>query len=358
MNRILLATLALAGGFGPVRPTHAEPRAPLARPAQAAPRIEVAFVLDATGSMGSWIGQARDRIKGIAADLAAGDPQPTVRFALVRYRDQGDAYLTQKVPFSPDIDAMRAALDATEAAGGGDTPEAVLEALQVGIEELDWNDDPGVLRLLYLVGDAEPNHYPTSPTLEYLATRALERGIVVHSIACGDMAGEGQRFFEEVARLSEGRPFRLADTASRRPAGTSAAGAAGAGSLAAAVSGSARAYSGAIGVGFAGRPVVTTALAVPDDGESGLVGAQIRHIRDAASWADLWAAHRSLGAPSAPPAIDFDKENVLVLGGADAGLVLTGLTADAIAQVAQVAPAAPGVRFYRIPATDTPVRGL
>ncbi len=337
MIRILLA---LAGTLG-VCPALAQDHP--------APRVEVAFVLDATGSMGSYIGEARDRIQAIAADLATGEPAPEVRFALVRFRDEGDTYVTQAVPFTHDLTAMRSALAATDADGGGDTPEAVLEGLRVGVEDLKWSQDRGVLRLLYLVGDAEPQHYATSPTLEYIAVRALERGIVIHSIACGAMGTEGQHFFEEVARLSEGRPFRLADGEATVH---SKAGAAGAGSLAAAVSGSARAYSGAIGVGFAGRHVEAAPLKIPH--ETGLLGAHLRHVRDAASFADLWTAHR-LEAPDTLPAIDFSREHVLVVGGADAGLRLDDLTADGRVQVAHLAPASPGARFYRIPASELPV---
>ncbi|MCB9546832.1 MAG: VWA domain-containing protein [Myxococcales bacterium] len=330
--------------------------APAARAAEP-PRIDVAFVLDATGSMGPWISEARSRINAIAHDLAEGDPRPQVRFALVRYRDRGDSFLTQTVRFTADIDAMKKALEATSAEGGGDTPEAVLEALQVGVEELDWDDRPGVLRLLYLVGDAEPTHHKDTPPLEDVLLRALERRIVIHSIACGSMEASGQRFFEEVARLSEGRPFRLADAGPRRRAESghvSDAGAAGADSLAAAVSGSARAYSDAVGVGFAGRPVEATPLAVPA-GPSGLIGAHVRLVRDAGAWADLWAAHQSLAAGGPPPAFDFDKEQILVLGGADAGLDLDNLSAAGDVRVAFVRAASPGVRFLRIPAAETPV---
>lgn len=50
-----------------------------------APRIEVAFVMDATGSMGPYIEQARARIGQIAQSLAEGEPKPAVRFALVAF---------------------------------------------------------------------------------------------------------------------------------------------------------------------------------------------------------------------------------------------------------------------------------
>lgn len=320
------------------------------------PRIEVAFVLDATGSMGPWIKQARARIRGIAEDLATGEPRPDARFSLVRYRDKGDAYLTQTVPFSSDIDVMSAALDATAAQGGGDTPEAVIEALHAAIYDLKWTDEANVLKLIYLVGDAAPQHYPGAPDLEEIAERALDRGIIIHSIACGSMSGRGQRFFERVARLSEGRAFRLTG---RKPRGhvsggrVSAAGAASAGSLAAAVSGTAKAYSSAVGVDFKGALVEAEPLDVPQLSTSGLLGAHVRLVKDEATWADLWAAHGSIeGTVGAPPVVDFARQQVLVLGGSDAGLELRSLSTDGARRVIEVAPASAAPRFYLIPAAD------
>src|SRR5581483_2149938 len=60
--------------------------------------------------------------------------------------------------------------------------------------------------------------YAESPTEAWLANEALKRGIVLHTLACGGMGGDGQRFFEEMARRTEGRPFRLADAPRRRHA--------------------------------------------------------------------------------------------------------------------------------------------
>src|ERR1041384_6167408 len=100
------------------------------------PRIEVAFAMDATGSMGPYIEQARARIAQIAQSLAEGEPKPDVRFALVAFRDKGDEFITRVKPFTPRLEEMKAYLDATEAAGGGDTPEAVLEGLKAALVEL------------------------------------------------------------------------------------------------------------------------------------------------------------------------------------------------------------------------------
>ncbi|MCB9730366.1 MAG: VWA domain-containing protein [Deltaproteobacteria bacterium] len=332
--------------------------------AAARPRIDVAFVLDATGSMGPWIDAARRRISDIAEELAAGDPKPEVRFALVAYRDKGDEFVTRITRFTPHLQEMKDALDGTNAAGGGDTPEAVLEALEAGVHGLDWNDsDPSTIKLLYLVGDAPPHIHPDSPDEETLLGQALERGIVIHTIACGDMDSGGRRFFERVARLSEGRPYALRDgvphggpAASGR--GREAAGATTASSLGAVVSDSARAYSGAIGVTYAPRPraeVSVTPMYAPPVLRSGLLGPHLRWVADATTWRDVWAAHRSLdpGGPVAAPPVDFEHQSVLVLGGADAGLELDRVESDRGVRFAIVRPSrSPGVRFVLIDAGD------
>ncbi len=360
MHRALLPLIALLAAW----PATAAPRPSTGGATR--PKVEVAFVLDATGSMGPWIKEAREKIKGIAADLAAGDPSPDVRFALVRYRDTSDAFTTQVVPFTRHLDVMRLALDGTEPKGGGDTPEAVIEGLRDGVRALDWREGDDVLRLLYLVGDAPPQTGAGRPHEADVLAEALQRGIVIHTIACGRMDSRGQTFFERVARHSEGRAFRLAQlgNGARGADDAKAAGTRATGSLSAAVSGTARAYADSVGVRFdpAARRVAINTEPLALDGvdgavaESGLLGAQVREITDLATWADLWRAHQSVSAAATPPpAVDFTRHHVLVLGGADAGLALAELRGDLEARVARVAPASPGVRFVRVPAVDLPL---
>ena len=322
--------------------------------------------------MGPYIDAARKKIGAIASELQSGDPRPDVRFALVTFRDRGDEYVTRAHDFTPELSRMRGWLDDTTANGGGDTPESVLEGLKAGIVELGWSPNDGAsMKLLYLVGDAAPHHYKDSPTEAWLADEALRRGIIMHTIACGSMEGDGQSFFESMARRTEGRPFRLAEVgrATRARASSpsvapsiSGAGATGTSSLGAAVSGSAKAYSSALGIAYKGaalpevatRELTTTPLSV----ESGLLGAQLRVIRDRAAWSDLWAAHTSLAAGPRPPLpnVDFTVSQVLVLGGADEGLSLVKLeSGDGVRWASLQLTASPGVRFVLIPADNTQV---
>src|SRR3989442_11111831 len=103
---------------------------------KAAPRVEVAFVLDTTGSMARLIDGAKRKIWSIANQLASGQPTPKVRIALVAYRDRGDTYVTQVRDLTDDIDAVYADLQRLTADGGGDTPESVDQALDEAVRRL------------------------------------------------------------------------------------------------------------------------------------------------------------------------------------------------------------------------------
>ncbi len=322
------------------------------------PRIEVAFAMDATGSMGPYIAQARARIGQIAESLAEGEPKPDVRFALVAFRDKGDAFVTRVSPFTPKLEEMKGYLEATEADGGGDVPESVLEGLKAALVQLAWTpkssrDDENVVRLIYLVGDAPAQHYPDSPSEDWLAAEARRRGIVLHSIGCGsDPSLEGT--FEGLARHTEGRFFRLNESArSVARAGLGGSPRALAGTL----TETTRAYSSSIGVDYAsggGEALKAAPLEgiEPLGDRSGLLGAQVRWARTGAVWSALWKAHVSaLPAAEQPPvpAVDFSKQQVLVIGGSDAGLELVGVERQGMRHVAKVKPgASPGVRFFVI----------
>jgi len=327
--------------------------------ARAAPRIEVAFAMDATGSMGPYIAQARARIGQIAQSLAEGEPKPDVRFALVAFRDKGDEFVTRVKPFTPKLSEMKAYLDATEAGGGGDTPEAVLEGLKAALTELSWTPksakgDENVVRLIYLVGDAPAQHYDDSPDESWLAREARRRGIVLHSIACGTDA-HLEATFDGLARHTEGRFFRLDDGAHElaragRPAR-------GSGTLTGTLTDTTCAYSSSIGVDYAsgsGEKLIARPLpgGEPLGDRSGLLGAHVRWARTGAVWSALWKAHVSaLPVTEQPPVpvIDFAKQHILVLGGSDAGLQLVALERQGARRIARVKPAtSPGVRFFVI----------
>jgi Mg-chelatase subunit ChlD len=153
---------------------------------QVAPRVEVVFALDTTGSMSGLIDGAKRKIWSIAQFIAQGQPKPDVRIGLVAYRDIGDAYVTRFYDLSDDLDTVFEHLSSFEAAGGGDTPEHVSKALYDAVYKTSWTKDQSALKQVYLVGDAPPHtDYADGYDYKKIARHAHELGIHINTIRCG-----------------------------------------------------------------------------------------------------------------------------------------------------------------------------
>src|SRR5437899_10703381 len=100
----LLLAAPAAPGERPSPPPRVSAITPVTR--ATAPRVEVAFVLDTTGSMGGLIDGAKRRIWSIARRIGEGRPRPDLRIALVAYRDLGDEYVTRTYDFTGDMDEV------------------------------------------------------------------------------------------------------------------------------------------------------------------------------------------------------------------------------------------------------------
>ncbi|MEW8584825.1 MAG: vWA domain-containing protein, partial [Candidatus Thiodiazotropha sp.] len=103
------------------------------------------------------------------------------------YRDRGDAYVTRVVDLSEDLDSVYATLMDFRAAGGGDGPESVNQALDDAVHKISWSQGEDAYRALFLVGDAPP-HMDYQDDVKYPQTlkRANARGIVVNTIQAGN----------------------------------------------------------------------------------------------------------------------------------------------------------------------------
>ncbi|RKG85818.1 VWA domain-containing protein [Corallococcus sp. CA049B] len=191
----------------PTKPTDTQAQAQAqdaqAQPQGQRPEIEVAFVLDTTGSMGGLLEGAKQKIFSIASRIAKGKPTPHLKVALVAYRDQGDAYVTKRFELSDDMDSMFAELRKLDANGGGDHPEHVGRGLGEAVSLLKWSQDREVMKVIFLVGDAPPAQREAAWDFKLWSKRAKERHIVVNTVRCGaDSATEES--WRYVAKLTDG----------------------------------------------------------------------------------------------------------------------------------------------------------
>ena len=90
-----------------------------------AEQADIAFIVDATGSMCDEIDFLKSDLKDIVMNAKATRPGMTMRTAALFYRDEGDDYLTKPFTFTNDITKTVDFIDEQNADGGGDYPEAV-----------------------------------------------------------------------------------------------------------------------------------------------------------------------------------------------------------------------------------------
>lgn len=121
-----------------------------------AAHMDIAIVLDATGSMADDIAAVRDNIKEII-DRVKGK-SATARVAVVTYKDDpqygGDSTdYPSKVEqdFTEDIDLVKQKLGEIEVSGGGDNAETVYSGIEAALN-LKWRD--GVKKVAIVYGDA------------------------------------------------------------------------------------------------------------------------------------------------------------------------------------------------------------
>ena len=171
----------------------------------AKPIVEVAFVLDTTGSMGPLIEGAKRKIWSIATAIVDTNPNAEIRMGLVAYRDIGDEFVTKTFNLTTDIQDLYANLLELKAHGGGDWPESVNEALEVGVTKLAWTQGPEIRRIMFLVGDAPPHmDYKQDTKYPDVIRTARDRGIVVNAVQAGG-ARDTERVWREIAQRGDGR---------------------------------------------------------------------------------------------------------------------------------------------------------
>lgn len=118
---------------------------------------DIAFIVDATGSMGDEIKFLKDDLTDIIAKVSGNFSGVSLRTAALFYRDDGDAYLTRADNFTEDHTRTVEFISKQSARGGGDYPEAVHTALERALQELSW-ETGNRARLAFLLLDAPP-HY-------------------------------------------------------------------------------------------------------------------------------------------------------------------------------------------------------
>eukprot|EP00753_Platysulcus_tardus_P016357 PLAT5631.1.p1 GENE.PLAT5631.1~~PLAT5631.1.p1 ORF type:complete len:517 (-),score=179.83 PLAT5631.1:78-1628(-) len=189
---------------------------------EAPTELDLVFLVDCTGSMGSYIAAAQASIKSIIESLIAYE-KCDVRFALISYRDhppQDRTYVTKVHDFTKSMRKMRSYVDGMSAKGGGDGPEAVAAAMYEATQ-LPWRKE--ATKVAILIADAPPHGLPGQSDgfpdgcpdghdpLD-LARQLAAREVMVYTVGCEPALGHytfARDFMVTVAEITGGQAVAL-----------------------------------------------------------------------------------------------------------------------------------------------------
>ncbi len=176
---------------------------PAAAPAARA-RLDLVFMVDATGSMGDEIDKLRGSLRDIVRGIEQLPSRPDVCLGLVTYRDRGDEYFVRSWDLTGNVGAFQQVLDGVRAGGGGDMPEAMNEAFDHAVQALNWRG-PATTRLLLSLADAPPHMDYPPPHYDRSMLAALGKGIKVFSVAASGQDTTGEIVQRQIAQYTGGR---------------------------------------------------------------------------------------------------------------------------------------------------------
>lgn len=179
------------------------------RPCNISNTVDIAFVVDATGSMGDEIQYLQEELRDIISRTADKYSNIQLRTGAVFYRDHGDEYLTRFNDFHADPSNLISFIKKQSARGGGDIPEAVEDALSTALDSLQWNEAADA-KMLFLVLDAPP-HDAAKTKMYELITKAAKRGIRIVPVVCSGIDKSTEYLMRCIALATNGSYVFLTD---------------------------------------------------------------------------------------------------------------------------------------------------
>ena len=167
-------------------------------------KLDLVFLVDATGSMGDEIDKLKSSLRSITDEVSRLPSHPDLCLGLVAYRDRGDEFFVRSHDLTNDVNAFQGVLNALQAGGGGDEPEAMNEALHEAVHHISWRGDQ-TTRLVVLVADAPPHLDYGGPQYDDDMMAALGKGIKLMSVGASGLNKQGEYIQRQMAQYTGGR---------------------------------------------------------------------------------------------------------------------------------------------------------
>ena len=105
-------------------------------------KFDVLFLIDATGSMSSYITAAKEESKNIAEELRKLYPEMMFKYGYIFYRDPIDVKtdIHEIIDLTDNVNSLPEQIGKIKATGGGDSPEDWVGAYKMANENISWRD--------------------------------------------------------------------------------------------------------------------------------------------------------------------------------------------------------------------------
>ena len=175
------------------------------------PLVQMAILLDTSGSMSGLINQARAELWAIVNEFIfakRNGMEPELQVALYEYGKSSlpgkEGYIRQIVPLTTDLDKVSEELFALKTNGGSEYCGWVIKE---ATQSLKWSNSGDDLKVIFIAGN-EP--FTQGPVDYRTACKAaVSKGIIVNTIHCGS-EGEGVNGkWKDGALLADGRYLNI-----------------------------------------------------------------------------------------------------------------------------------------------------
>ncbi|MEM9143602.1 MAG: hypothetical protein AAGA86_11485, partial [Bacteroidota bacterium] len=174
-------------------------------------RVELAFIVDATGSMSDELEFLKDDLMDVINTVSNNNTSLNILTSTVFYRDVDDDYVVRHSGFSSEIDHTLAFINQQSADGGGDFPEAVHTALATALNELQWSSDSRT-RIAFMLLDAPPHHEPQIiDKIQSLTKLAAGKGVKLIPITASGIDKETEFLMRFMAIATNGTYVFITD---------------------------------------------------------------------------------------------------------------------------------------------------
>jgi len=175
------------------------------------PLVQMAILLDTSGSMSGLIDQARAELWAIVNEFIfakRNNLQPELQVALYEYgknsvsRENG--YIRMIVPLTTDLDKTSEELFALKTNGGQEYCGWVIKD---AAENLQWTNNPDDLKVIFIAGNEPFTQGPVD--YRQACKAAASRGVIVNTVHCGSETDGANGKWKDGALLADGKYLNI-----------------------------------------------------------------------------------------------------------------------------------------------------